>query len=439
MTELQAQIDGLREQLRGELDGMLRAAEADVRQAQSTEGGLREALERAQAAGLELNMREIEYSRLTRERDNNVKLYEVVLERSAAADITRMLRTTFVRMIDRALPPASAVSPRMSMNVGIGGALGLALGLLVAFVLGRLDTRIRSLEEFEEFGATVLGVLPKMEATEGARPARARRRRDDVSDAARDLITHRQPLSAVAENFRTIRTNLVFMTGEQRLGVIAVTSANPREGKTLIVANLATSLAQSGKRVIVIDTDLRRPRVHRAFGLRSDVGVTSVIAGQLPFGEAVQQSGVPGVDVMPSGPIPPNPAELLHRDSFKELIAEARRRYDVVIFDSPPLGAVIDAAVLAPQVDGVIVVARPGETRRPAMRAMLRQLGDVGASLLGAIVNGVDRRAGGSSYAGAGYYYSRDKAYYTAHADDDTPRAAELGAAGEERRPPADS
>ncbi len=440
MQELRAQIEALRSQLRGELSGMMRAAEADVRQAVVTEGGLRSALDQAQQAGLDLNMREIEYTRLSRERDNNEKLYEVVLQRTTEADVTRALRTTFVRMVDRALPPGGYVSPRVPLNIGVGAAFGLSIGLLLAFILGRLDSRIRSVEEFEEYGAIVLGVLPTMDEARERAGQRARRRgRDDVSDAGRDLVTHHQPLSSIAENFRTIRTNLVFMTGDSERKVIAVTSANPREGKTLIVANLAISLAQSGKKVLVIDTDLRRPRVHRAFGLKNIGGVTPVIAGQLAFADAVQSSSVPGVDVLSSGPIPPNPAELLHRESFKQMLVDARNRYDVVLFDSPPLGAVIDAAVLGPQVDGVIVVARPGETTRHAVRAMLRQLQDVGAHIIGAIVNGVDPRGQAGYYSGARYYYyRRDKGYYASDTDDAEPMPGASNDGGQER-PGADA
>ncbi len=439
MQELRGQIEGLRGQLREEIAGMMRAAEADVRQAGAMETGLRNALEQAQIAGLDLNMREIEYERLSRARDNNVKLYGVLLERTTEADITQMWETSFVRMVDRALPPREGthVSPRMSMNVGVASAIGLALGLLFAFVLGRMDTRIRSIAELEEYGATVLGVLPRMADEPGQKATRSRRRvRDVVTSSARDLIAHHEPLSAVAENFRTIRTNLVFMSGESSLHTIAVTSANPREGKTTVAANLAISLAQSGKRVLIIDTDLRRPRIHRAFGLANTRGVTSVIAGQCSLSEAVQDSEVPSVEVLSSGPVPPNPSELLHRESFRQMMAEARRLYDIVIFDSPPLGAVIDAAVLGPQVDGVILVVRPGETTRQSVRAMMRQLADVGAKLLGAIVNGADSKRDRGYYAGAGYYYyRRDGAYYSS----DESEVAHTNGKGGEDRPHVDS
>lgn len=441
MQELRGQIEGLRGQLREEIAGMMRAAEADVRQAGAIETGLRSALEQAQVAGLDLNMREIEYERLSRARENNVKLYGVLLERTTEADITQMWETSFVRMVDRALPPREGthVSPRMSMNIGVASAIGLALGLLFAFVLGRMDNRIRSIAELEEYGATVLGVLPKMADEPGPKAARSRRRvRDVVTSSARDLIAHHEPLSAVAENFRTIRTNLVFMSGESALHTIAVTSANPREGKTTVAANLAISLAQSGKRILIIDTDLRRPRIHRAFGLPNTRGVTSVIAGQCTLSDAVQHSEVPSVEVLSSGPIPPNPSELLHRESFRQMMAEARRLYDIVIFDSPPLGAVIDAAVLGPQVDGVILVVRPGETTRQSVRAMMRQLADVGAKLLGAIVNGADTKRDRGYYAGAGYYYyRRDAAYYSS--DEGDVAHSNGNGKGDHDRPHADS
>ena len=290
-------------------------------------------------------------------------------------------------------------------------------------------------------GATILGVLPKMDDADAAQSPQAKQRQTGrrrgaapPEATARDLIAHDQPLSAVAENFRTIRTNLVFMGGDEKLQVLVITSANPREGKTTIAANLATSLAQSGKRVLVIDTDLRRPRLHRAFRLRNGVGVTTYVAGQATLDEVLHATVVPGVHIIPSGPIPPNPTELLHREKFHELIRHARDRFDVILCDSPPLGAVIDAAVLAPQVDGVVLVARPGETTRQALRTMLRQLRDVGARVVGAIVNGVDPRGRGGYGAGSSYYYyyRRDR-YYTSDpepADDREPR-------DEDRDPPS--
>jgi polysaccharide biosynthesis transport protein len=436
IIELDHSIDAVRAQLRSEIDGLLRAAEADVREATAIEGSLRQAVDDANQAGLALNLLEIEYNQHFRERENNEKLYEIVLQRTTETDLTRMLRTTHVRTVDRALQPTAPVSPRLATNVAGGVGAGLALGIGLALLLSRLDRRIKSVRDAEELGVTILGVLPDIPEAElavaiaaangngnGARKRRKRPTKDAITGSPRDVIAHTQPMSSTAESCRTLRTNLMFMSGDEPLRTLAVTSAGPREGKTTVASNLAISIAQSGKRVLVIDTDMRRPRMHHAFGVRNGIGLTSVLVGEASLAQATLESGIPNVWVMTCGPIPPNPAELLHRERFQTLIDEAEKAYDFVIFDSPPLGAVTDAAVLGPQVDGVMVVLRANATTRDALGSVLRQVNDVGANLIGAVLNGVDpnmRRYEG----GAGtYYYYRSEGYYTsaetAAGDDD--------------------
>lgn len=448
ILELDDSIEAVRSQLSSEIDGLLRAAEADVREATAIEGSLRQAVDDANQAGLALNLLEIEYNQHFRERENNEKLYEIVLQRTTETDLTRMLRTTHVRTVDRALQPTAPVSPRLATNVAGGVGAGLALGIGLALLLSRLDRRIKSVRDAEELGVTILGVLPDIPDAElavaiaaanaaanakGARKRRKRPAKDAITGSPRDIIAHTQPMSSTAESCRTLRTNLMFMSGDEPLRTLAVTSAGPREGKTTVASNLAISIAQSGKRVLLIDTDMRRPRMHHAFGVRNGVGLTSVLVGEATLAQATIDSGVPHVWVMTCGPIPPNPAELLHRERFQTLIDEVEKAYDFVIFDSPPLGAVTDAAVLGPQVDGVMVVLRANATTRDALGSVLRQLNDVGANLIGAVLNGVDpnvRRYEG----GAGtYYYYRSEGYYTspeAPADDEDDE-------DDEARPPA--
>ncbi len=412
MQEVDERITTLREQLSHEVDGILRAAEADLREASEVEGGIQHEIDMANAAGLELNLLEIEYGKLNRTRENNEKLYGVVLERTTETDLTRMLRTTHVHMVDRALDPTAPVSPRVTTNVAAGTGLGLLAGLLVALLLGRLDRRIKSARDVEDQGLTVLGVLPAI-STVDEPGARARKRRGPTGDVRRDLVAHTHPMSSIAENCRTIRTNLMF-AGEEPLRTLAISSANPQEGKTTVTCNIAISLAQSGKRVLVVDTDMRRPRVHHAFGLPGKRGLTSMIVGEAKLDDVVQETVVTNLWVVACGPIPPNPAELLHRESFRALIAEARDRYDLVIFDSPPLSAVADAAVLAPQLDGVLLVVRANRTSRDAIRSVLRQLRDVNAHVVGSVLNGLDPRA---KSEGGYYYYGRD-GYYSSAEDD---------------------
>jgi capsular exopolysaccharide synthesis family protein len=429
MQELESEIATLQRQLQTELNGVLRAAEADLREAAATEAGFRQAVEQAQAAGLELNLREIEYTRLRRAMENNSKLYSVVLERTTETDLTRMLRTTHVRIVDRALSPSTHISPRVTTNVAVGISIGLALGLGLALLLSRLDRRIQTTRDAEALGLTILGVIPsfdpEVDRLRGHVVARAlktrgkRQREREAGTSAGDLIVHTHPMSAVAENFRTVRTNLMFMGGDEPIRTLAVTSANPREGKTTVTTNLAIAIAQSGKNVLIVDTDLRRPRVHRVFGLGSRVGVSSIVAGEATLESAVQDTSIPNVHILACGPIPPNPSELLHRDRFARLVAEARTAYDFVIFDSPPLRAVTDAAVLAPQLDGTLVVVRPSHTTRDALSGALRQLRDVGAVVVGGVINGLDPRSGAPSDSAGAYYYGREGYYYSSYEEDD--------------------
>ncbi len=415
MRSLQTEIDTIQTHLRAEIDGIIRTAELDVREIQSIENGLRAALEEAHDAGHELNLREIEYSRLNRERENNSKLYDLLLERTAETDLTRMMRFTHVRIVDRALRPFRAVRPRIVFNLVLGALLGLALGLGLAFLLSRLDRRLRTAEELEDLGVQILGVVPA--TTPEATPARTGRRRRAVpAREGRDLLVHTRALSSFSEAIRGVRTNLTFMLADTPLRAVVVTSAGPGEGKTTIATNLATAIAQSGKRVLLIDTDLRRPRLHRVFGISSERGATTALVGEGDLRDLVHETEVDNLFVLGCGPTPPNPAELLHTERFRGLLARARESYDFVIFDSPPLGAVADAAVLAAQMDGVVLVAQADRTTRDAAAAAIRQLRDVGARYVGAVLNGLDSTS--KRYGRGSYYY--DRAGYYADAEQPT-------------------
>ena len=417
MLEVTEHIALLRTQVRAEIEGLVRAADADVREATEIEAGLRQAVEEANHAGLEVNLLEIEYTQLSRTRENNEKLYGVVLERTTETDLTRMLRTTHVRIVDRALEPQGAVSPNVPLNLGVGAGVGLMLGLLAAVLLGRMDRRVKTPRDVEQQGLTLLGVVPRIDAAESASYARGKRSPRPTGELKPDIITHTHPMSSVAENCRTVRTNLMF-AGETPLRVFAVSSANPQEGKTTVTANLAISIAQSGKRVLVVDTDMRRPRMHRALGVSGKRGVTSVIVGEATLEDVVQDPGIPNLSVIACGPIPPNPSELLHRQRFLDFVSEAREKFDLVIFDTPPLSAVADASVLAPRLDGVVIVVRADSTTRDSIRGVLRQLRDVGAHVIGGVLNGMNPRATGE---GDYYYYYGRSAYYAADTDPPSP------------------
>jgi capsular exopolysaccharide synthesis family protein len=200
------------------------------------------------------------------------------------------------------------------------------------------------------------------------------------------------------------------MSADRPRKTLVVTSASPREGKTTVSISLAISLAQSGKRILLVDTDLRKPRIHRSFGKPLSRGVTTILVGEHTAKEAIQDTEIPGLSLLASGPVPPNPSELLHTEQFQKLIADLAKNYDHLILDSPPLAAVTDAAIISPQVDGTILIIHTQRTTREALRSALRQLRDVSGHLVGGVLNDVDLST--HRYGYSSYYYYRSESYY---------------------------
>jgi capsular exopolysaccharide synthesis family protein len=397
-----------------EVQYIVGAAENELRTARHVETDMRAALTDAQREALDLNLREIQYGRLARERENNVKLYNIVLERTRETDLTRLLRVNNVRVLDDALMPGAPVKPNMRNSLVAGALIGLLLGVALTFLLIQADRTVRSQADVEgELRATFLGLLPKIQN----RQLRNRYRyqygqpTDEGPVTNHDLIVHTHPNSAVAEACRVIRTNLLFMSPDEPFQSLMVVSANPREGKTVVAVSLAITLAQSGKRVLLIDTDMRRPRVHRVFRMRPPVGITSVLVNEVSLDDAVVETEVPNLWILPCGPIPPNPSELLHSHRFQELLKQARAKFERVVFDTPPVGAVTDALVIGPQIDGAVLVARGRKTVRARAAAVLNQMRGLGVRVAGVVLNDVDlRKEGGVTYYyGGSYEYQPQK------------------------------
>jgi capsular exopolysaccharide synthesis family protein len=187
-----------------------------------------------------------------------------------------------------------------------------------------------------------------------------------------------------------------------------VTSSGPQEGKSTTAINLGIAMAQSGNRVLIVDTDMRRPRLHKAFGVSNEKGVSSVVVGEGKLDDAIKSTEIPGLFVMPCGPVPPNPAELLHTQAFGDILARLGERFDRVILDTPPVGAVADAVVLSTQVDGVVVVLKAAQTNRDLAGRTVRALKDVKANIYGAVLNDVNLES--SKYGD--YYYGYAYRYY---------------------------
>ena len=304
------------------------------------------------------------------------------------------------------------VAPRLAQSILLGLAAGLVLGGAAVGVAELTDRSFKSPAEIRRvLGVPVIGHIPQLSKAE-----------IDPNDLKTSLVCMLRPKSMEAEAYRGVRTQLYFSTQGRGHQVIQLTSPNPGDGKSTLAANLAVTVAQSGKSVVLMDCDFRKPRVHKIFGLdKADIGLSSVVAGNATVAKALRRSEVAGLDLMPCGPRPENPAELLTSRRFGELLTELRANYDFVLVDTPPMLAVTDPAAVAPQVDGVIMVFRMTKVVRPAAEETRGQLAALGANVLGVVVNGSDSGGSYGSYNyGTNYGYSY-KAYEYAegYADDD--------------------
>ncbi len=395
MVACEDRLKSARSDLLAELSNIVRSAEADQFEAEARERNLSGLFEAAKTEAFEVNKRQIEFDRLKRQADNNQRLYDMVLKRLKDTELSGLLRTSNARILDGARPSLVPVRPKVRSSLLLGFLLALVGATGLAFLLEQLDNTVNSQGDVEErIGLPFLGFVPRLPQTKG-------KTEDD-----RELFVYRNPKSSVAEACRAIRTNLLFMTPDRPLRTMLVTSSGPREGKSTTVINAGITMAQSGSRVLLVDTDMRRPRLHKAFGVANELGVSSAIVGEATLAQVVKSTEVPNLFVAPCGPIPPNPAELFHAKAFKDFVDAAVGSFDRVIFDSPPVNAVADPLVLSTQVDGVLVVFRASQTPRALAQRALRTLRAVQAHVLGAILNDVD--IGDSRY---GYYYEAYRRY----------------------------
>ncbi|NUN14608.1 MAG: polysaccharide biosynthesis tyrosine autokinase [Myxococcales bacterium] len=386
---------------RDEISNIVKAARATLQELESQLHQQDERLIKARAADAALADRQLSYERLVASRDQARAAYEKVSGRLTETKMTGEIKMNNVDILDVAREPSAPVKPNLKLNLALGIMLGLLGGIALAILIDRLDNTIKGSVDLEELGVTVLGVVPTL---------RDNRRERKVSEEYRgpiELYIHHRPNSAVAELSRTIRTNLMFMATERSLRTLLVTSPGPQEGKTTVAVNLGVTLAANGARVVIVDTDMRRPRVHQAFDASFGSGVSNYLISDVEIVDLIQHTPVPNLDFLPCGPIPPNPAELIHTAKFGQLIRSLKGQYDTVIFDSPPINVVTDAQILANQVDGVVLVVRAGETSREALAHGKRQLDTAKANILGCVLNNLDIES-----RGHGYYYGRDRYGY---------------------------
>lgn len=414
--------EATRKALLDEVSNVRGALDRDLAGLDREATGLQKLLDEAEKQALDLNLLEIEYNRLRRAKDNNEKLFSLVTERSKETDLTKMLRINNIRMVQRAEVPRAPVVPNVPMNIATGLLAGLVLGLAAAIGREQLDRSIKNPDDLERVvGLSFLGFLPSLESR--GKKARAREKLTHPEEGGKpELFVHNHPTSAIAEAARAIRTNILFMSPDRPYRTLLVTSAGPAEGKTTVACCLAIAMAQAGRKVVLVDCDMRRPRLHQVFGATRDEGITTALLDLPNLKGALLETGVPNLHLIPAGPLPPNPAEILHSGAFARLLSDLRAEFDSVIIDSPPVVAVTDAAILANAVDGTILVVRAFQTSKDLARRAARALADVGVRLVGTVLNGVDVDRDG--YAYGYYYYHRDGYGQDAHVVEQRPDGA---------------
>ena len=349
----------------------------------------------------------VQLARLERNRKVDENLYMMMREKYEESRITQAGQIGKVRILDKAVPPRSQISPKKKLNLLLGFLIGLGLGIGIAFFREYIDTSVRRIEDLESIGLPVLGAIPKIETLEknGHLLEKTNGKLKGLRDEQLKLVTHFKPKSPVSEAYRSLRTNLQFSGAGEKLRCFLVTSSVPGEGKSTTAANLAIAISLQGTRTILIDGDLRRPTLHRLFDLEKNKGLSNVLIGKVSLNEAIQSTSIKNLDVLTSGILPPNPAEMLGSDYMKEIIEELKSRYEVCLFDSPPLIAVTDAAVLAKEVDGVLLVVKSGHTNRGALARGVELLDNVNARKLGGLLNDVNRENTYGSYQYYSYYH----------------------------------
>ena len=398
MIKLISAIENTEARLQGELGKVVQSVRNEFLSAQAKERSLAAELENQKAGALALNRKGIEYGVLRREAESNKQMYDALMQRAKETGISGELKASNIRVVDQAEVPRRPVRPRKALNLLLGLLGGMFAGVGLAFFVEYLDNRLKSPDEIKQFlDVSFLGLVPAVRA-------------EDLAEGRSPLISETVAQN-FAEAFREIRTSVMFSSAVEGARSVLVTSTQPSEGKSVVAANLAISLAHAGLRVLLVDADMRKPRIHELMNVKQDPGLSSLIVGRAKANEVVQKTGTANLWVMPAGPNPPNPAELLGSTRFIQLVKAFGDHFDWVVIDSPPVMAVTDPSVVAHRTTGVIFVIGSEQVNRHKALTAVQRLQASKAKILGAILNRANVERNPYYYS---HYYTHEYAgYYT--------------------------
>jgi len=393
MKQLAAQIGRIESDIKWRIEGIAESIKKDYQASLTKENIIRRRTEKQNKLVTELNDKTVQFRIFEREVETNKSIYQNLLQRLKETEVASGIRATNIQVVDYASIPLIPFKPDIKLNMLFAVLMGLMGGVALAFIFEHFDSTIKDEEEVKRrFALPFLGAVPLVHGSELQELEKA---------------VYANPKSLVSEAYRVIRTSILYSFPNSPPRSLLITSSQPIEGKTTSASNLALSFSQSGLKVILIDSDLRKPRLHKIFLTNGNsFGLSTYLVGKMELSGVINHTSIDGLDMIPSGPIPPNPVELLGSKRMKELIEHLLEEYDNVVLDGPPIIGFADSRLLSSMVDGVLLVTSVGITQRQTLRASIEDILRVRGRIIGAIVNRLETRR--SKYGYKYYHYYND-------------------------------
>jgi succinoglycan biosynthesis transport protein ExoP len=419
-TEIEKYTSEIQAQAEHELDELKHAAVLDQAKAMRAKA----TYDLAQQKMSRLNELKVEYDNLVMEQERSEEIYNTMLAKTKEMDLNTKDMYQNLVVVDQAIVPFNPVKPRKALTLLLGMIGGLGLGFALAFFANYLDDSVKSQDDVETYlKLNFLGYIPNIKSN---------------SLVERDQQAHLHPQSNAAEGFRTVRAAISLVHKSDKFKVLSFTSTIPSEGKSLVTSNLAIVTAQTGVKTLLIDADLRRPSIHKAFQMQSPVGISAYLTGQVTdVDEIIHKTEVPNLDILCCGAVPDNPSELVGSKKMGELLNAVRDKYDRVFVDCPPVSAVSDPLMVAARTDGIVFVTKFNKIRRDHARRTVQRIQDAGVFILGNVINDIDFEGKDSYYYSYYYYQNRYYASYYSNEKNQKggkPNKADLAAKGKGKK-----